>query len=66
MQTTVSTTLGDNTLIEQVIFTDQDISNIIEWFEERYEKHDGNIPNSERETYLKVAKYWKLNPQGMS
>ena len=53
-------------MTELVVFTSKDIENITGWFEERYKAHSGNIPDSERETYVKLAQYWVLEPKGLN
>lgn len=53
-------------MTKQVLFTSKDIENITLWFEERYKAHSGNIPDNEKETYLKLAQYWVLEAKGSS
>ena len=48
-----------------VVFTTKDIQNIISWFERIYNS-DEEMSDYERETYLKLAKYFILDEQAMS
>ena len=48
-----------------VIFTTKDIENIISWFERVYSSYD-EMSDYERETYLKLAKYFILDEKAMS
>ena len=48
-----------------VIFTTKDIQNIISWFERIYNS-DEELSDYERETYLKLAKYFILDEKAMS
>ena len=43
-----------------VVFTTKDIQNIISWFERLYNS-DEEMSDYERETYLKLAKYFILD-----
>ena len=46
-------------------FNTKDIENIISWFERIYNS-DEEISDYERETYLKLAKYYILDEKAMS
>ena len=48
-----------------VVFTTKDIQNIISWFERIYSS-DEELSDYERETYLKLAKYFILDEKAMS
>ena len=48
-----------------VVFTTKDIQNIISWFERIYNS-DEELSDYERETYLKLAKYFILDEKAMS
>ena len=48
-----------------VVFTTKDIQNIISWFERIYTS-DEEMSDYERQTYLKLAKYFILDEQAMS
>ena len=48
-----------------VVFTTKDIQNIISWFERLYNS-DEEMSDYERETYLKLAKYFIIDEQAMS
>ena len=48
-----------------VVFTKKDIQNIISWFERIYNS-DEEMSDYERETYLKLAKYFIIDEQAMS
>ena len=48
-----------------VVFTTKDIENIISWFERIYSS-DEEMSDFERETYLKLAKYFILDQKSMS
>ena len=47
------------------VFNTKDIENIISWFERLYNS-DEEISDYERETYLKLAKYFILDEKAMS
>ena len=48
-----------------VVFTTKDIQNIISWFERLYNS-DEEMSDYERETYLKLAKYFILDEKALS
>jgi len=48
-----------------VVFTTKDIQNIISWFERIYNS-DEEMSDYERETYLKLAKYFILDEKALS
>ena len=48
-----------------VVFTTKDIQNIISWFERIYNS-DEEMSDYERETYLKLAKYFILDEKELS
>ena len=48
-----------------VIFTTKHIENIISWFERVYSSDD-EMSDYERETYLKLAKYFIIDEKAMS
>ena len=48
-----------------VVFTTKDIQNIISWFERIYNS-DEEMSDYERETYLKLAKYFILYEKALS
>jgi hypothetical protein len=50
---------------EVSVFNTKDIENIISWFERLYNS-DEEISDYERETYLKLAKYFILEEKAMS
>ena len=50
---------------EVSVFNTKDIENIISWFERIYNS-DEEISDYERETYLKLAKYYILDEKAMS
>ena len=50
---------------EVSVFNTKDIENIISWFERLYNS-DEDISDYERETYLKLAKYFILEEKAMS
>ncbi len=50
---------------EVSVFNTKDIENIISWFERLYNS-DEEISDYERETYLKLAKYFILDEKAMS
>ena len=50
---------------EVSVFNTKDIENIISWFERLYNS-DAEISDYERETYLKLAKYFILDEKAMS
>ena len=50
---------------EVSVFNTKDIENIISWFERIYNS-DEEISDYERETYLKLAKYFILDEKAMS
>jgi len=50
---------------EVSVFNTKDIENIISWFERLYNS-DEEISDYERETYLKLAKYFILDAKAMS
>ena len=50
---------------EVSVFNTNDIENIISWFERLYNS-DEEISDYERETYLKLAKYFILDEKAMS
>ena len=50
---------------EVSVFNTKDIENIISWFERLYHS-DEEISDYERETYLKLAKYFILDEKAMS
>ena len=50
---------------EVSVFNTKDIENIISWFERLYNA-DEEISDYERETYLKLAKYFILDEKAMS
>ena len=52
-------------MIISVVFTTKDIENIISWFERIYSS-DEEMSDFERETYLKLAKYFILDQKSMS
>jgi len=52
--------LEDDILSQQVVFTTKDILNIVSWFEKIYSEKDNQMRNDERETYLKLAKYFVI------
>ena len=54
-----------NDMNSSVIFTTKDIQNIISWFERIYNS-DEEVSDYERETYLKLAKYFILDEKAMS
>ena len=54
-----------NGMNSSVIFTTKDIQNIISWFERIYNS-DEEVSDYERETYLKLAKYFILDEKAMS
>ena len=47
------------------VFTTKDIQNIISWFERLYNS-DEEMSDYERETYLKLAKYFILDEKALS
>ena len=47
-----------------VVFTTKDIQNIISWFERLYNS-DEEMSDYERETYLKLAKYFILDEKAL-
>ena len=49
---------------EVTVFSTKDIENIISWFERIYNS-DEEISDFERETYLKLAKYFILEEKAM-
>ena len=49
---------------EMTVFNTKDIENIISWFERIYNS-DEEISDFERETYLKLAKYFILEEKAM-
>ena len=49
---------------EVTVFSTKDIENIIAWFERIYSS-DEEISDFERETYLKLAKYFILEEKAM-
>ena len=49
---------------EVTVFSTKDIENIISWFERIYSS-DEEISDFERETYLKLAKYFILEEKSM-
>ena len=49
---------------EVSVFNTKDIENIISWFERLYNS-DEEISDYERETYLKLAKYFILEEKAM-
>ena len=49
---------------ELTVFSAKDIENIISWFERIYSS-DEEISDFERETYLKLAKYFILEEKSM-
>ena len=49
---------------EVTVFSTKDIENIISWFERIYNS-DEEISDFERETYLKLAKYFILAEKAM-
>ena len=49
---------------EMTVFSTKDIENIISWFERIYSS-DEEISDFERETYLKLAKYFILEEKAM-
>ena len=53
------------TMSEVSVFSTKDIENIISWFERLYNS-DEEISDYERETYLKLAKYFILDEKAMS
>ena len=53
------------TMSEVSVFNTKDIENIISWFERLYNS-DEEISDYERETYLKLAKYFILDEKAMS
>ena len=53
------------TMSEVSVFNTKDIENIISWFERLYNS-DEEISDYERETYLKLAKYFILEEKAMS
>jgi len=55
----------NNIMSSSVIFTTKDIENIISWFERVYSSDD-EMSDYERETYLKLAKYFILDEKSMS
>ena len=48
-----------------VVFTTKDIQNIMSWFERLYNS-DEEMSDYERETYLKLAKYFILDEKALS
>ena len=50
---------------EVAVFNTKDIENIISWFERIYTS-DEEISDYERETYVKLAKYFVLDEKSMS
>ena len=50
---------------EVSVFNTKDIENIISWFERIYNS-DEEISDYERETYLKLAKFYILDEKAMS
>ena len=50
---------------EVSVFNTKDIENIISWFERLYNSEE-EISDYERETYLKLAKYFILDEKAMS
>ena len=48
-----------------VVFTTKDIQNLISWFERIYNS-DEEMSDYERETYLKLAKYFILDEKALS
>tara|TARA_Y100001936_G_scaffold145284_1_gene141676 strand:- start:117 stop:275 length:159 start_codon:yes stop_codon:yes gene_type:complete len=50
---------------EMTVFSTKDIENIISWFERIYNS-DEEVSDFERETYLKLAKYFILEEKAMS
>ena len=50
---------------EVSVFNTKDIENIISWFERIYNS-DEEISDYERETYLKLAKYYMLDEKAMA
>ena len=50
---------------EVAVINTKDIENIISWFERIYTS-DEEISDYERETYLKLAKYFVLDEKSMS
>ena len=50
---------------EVSVFNTKDIENIISWFERLYNS-DEEISDYERETYLKLSKYFILDEKAMS
>ena len=52
-------------MAEVSVFNTKDIENIISWFERLYNS-DEDISDYERETYLKLAKYFILDEKAMS
>tara|TARA_B100001750_G_C15516246_1_gene607453 strand:+ start:3705 stop:3920 length:216 start_codon:yes stop_codon:yes gene_type:complete len=57
--------LSKNGMSSSVVFTTKDIQNIISWFERIYNS-DEEMSDYERETYLKLAKYFIIDEQAMS
>ena len=57
--------LSKNGMSSSVVFTTTDIQNIISWFERIYNS-DEEMSDYERETYLKLAKYFIIDEQAMS
>ena len=53
-----------NIMPEVTVFSTKDIENIISWFERIYSS-DEEISDFERETYLKLAKYFILEEKSM-
>ena len=49
---------------EITVFSTRDIENIISWFERIYSSEE-EISDFERETYLKLAKYFILEEKSM-
>ena len=54
-----------NGMSSSVVFTTKDIQNIISWFERLYNS-DEEMSDYERETYLKLAKYFILDEKALS
>jgi len=51
-------------MAEVAVFSTKDIENIISWFERIYNSEE-EISDFERETYLKLAKYFILEEKSM-